>query len=112
MRQQYKLIYVGILKFGFKNESGVSILGLLDFITSNNMKLEQEPVVSVNREYCGEDDYFWDLEWWNGDKCLVVFFDKSGCQYQTITCTEDVVDSGDIDSYSDFTKLFRWLSGS
>lgn len=110
MRPQYKLIYIGILKFGFKNKSGISILGLLEFIKANNMVLDQEPKVSVNREYSGDGDYFWDLEWWNGDRCLVVFFDQNGCQYQTITCPDDIVSCGDINSYLDFTGLYKWLS--
>jgi hypothetical protein len=111
MRQQYKLIYIGILKFGFSSKNEISVLGLVDFIDENRMELDQEPRVSINREYSGaDDDYFWDLEWWNGSRCLVVYFDRNGCHYQTITCPDNTVMCGRLEAYSDFTSLYKWLS--
>lgn len=120
MCREIQLIYVGILKYGFKSRGDISVIGLLNFIEKHNLFLKEMPYVSVNREYILRgDDYFWELEWWNSEspfeyRCLLVFFDKNGCHYQRIVdfYNKDVKDfDGDITNYSDFLNHFRWLEG-
>lgn len=117
MKQEFKLIYFGFLKFGFKLNSKVNIIGLIDFIKKNNLKLEEEPNITVNKNYIfGSDDWFWELEWFNEifyeRKCLVVYFDKDGCYFQRLVGVGLILESsGIIKQYDEFLKQFKWLSG-
>jgi hypothetical protein len=51
MKQEFKLIYTGILKFGLKNNNKISIVGLIDYIIKNNISFDEEPQIHINREY-------------------------------------------------------------
>jgi hypothetical protein len=114
MRQEFKLIYIGILKFGFMSKGSVSIVGLIDYIARNKLKFDDEPSVHVNRTYLPKsDDWFWEIEMWNKSspemKCLVVFFDKYGCHYhQYFDVNQDK--KGLINSYEDFMDQYRQLN--
>ena len=119
MRQEIKLIYVGILKFGFSNSEKISIVGLIDYIINHGLRLEEDPDISLNKSYVlNSDEWFWELEWNNdlisGHRCLVVYFDDEGCHYQRFSrCLEqeEPIVEGLLDKYDDFLGHFLWLSG-
>jgi hypothetical protein len=119
MRQEFKLIYTGVLKFGFKNNVEVSIVGLIDFIIKNNLRFDEEPVVHINHHYVAKmDDWFWEIEIWNREsvecKCLVVYFDDIGCHYyKYFGAGVDPYQNelkGEIRKYSDFLTQCKWLA--
>ena len=118
MRQEYKLIYIGILKFGFKSADKVSIVGLLDYIERNDLKLDEEPIAHVNKSYIPKtDDWFWEIEMWSRSgpesRCLVVYFDELGCHYHRyFGFGPDVFQNdqpGDIVQYEGFLDQYKWL---
>lgn len=120
MGSEFKLIYIGILKFGFKYDKKISIVGLINYIRENNLDLEESPEISVNRNYAHNgDEWFWELEWWNlldngVHRCLVVYFDKCGCHYIRFFDTTGpggYEECGNIIKYDEFLEQFRWLSG-
>jgi hypothetical protein len=115
MRQEIKLIYVGILKFGFSSSENISIVGLINYIITNDLRLEEEPDFSLNKAYVlKSDEWFWELEWNNelisGPRCLVVWFDRDGCHFQRFSKPADDI-QGTLVKYEDFLEQFKWLSG-
>ena len=114
MSPAIRLIYLGILKFGFKDDRRVSIVGLIDYMLKNKLELEEEPTISINRTYTVKsDEVFWELEWHNSDsgdqRYLVVYFDSKGCHYQRFFTTGSI--EGDIQRYEEFMEQYKWLAG-
>ena len=118
MNQAIKLIYVGILKFGFKDSGGMSIVGLVDYMLKNNLALDEEPTISINRTYTSNSgEYFWELEWHNDNikdqRYLVVYFDQYGCHFQRFfdqSRSPGGLIEGDLMQYSEFMEQYRWLA--
>ena len=119
MKQEIKLIYTGILQFGFNNKDQISIIGLIDYILRNGLKTDEEPEINLNKSYIfNEDQWFWEIEW-NNDliserRCLVVWFDKEGCHFQKFSRASNESPpfiEGVITKYDDFLNHFKWLDG-
>ena len=111
MNQELKLIYIGILKFGFKDTGKVSVIGLLDYIKKNDLFFDPDPIISVNRSYAPKtEDWFWEMEMWNrqslAGRCLKIYFDSNGCHYEKYN---DIDHDGLIEKYEDFMEKYKWL---
>lgn len=116
MRKEFKLIYVGLLKFGFKSKGEITILGLIDYIEQNKLTLDECPEIHVNRNYIPKsDEWFWILEWCseliNGKRELIVYFDKFGCHYKKYSNINSI-EEGILNKYEEFLEQFIWLSGN
>jgi hypothetical protein len=114
MRYGIKLLYIGMLKYGFNNGGQVNITGLIDYVLKQKLELDDAPTMDVNHNYVvGGDEWFWELEWRHQSRCLVVYFDKCGCHFQRLYDEENIAgkNEGLINKYEDFLEHFMWLSG-